>query len=178
MFWGKYRKKWYLRPFLTGDWQTWYAFLNAQSYISFGYMSYGRATKYVILSRDDRNVSFGRASKYVIWSGVENVIWSGVEIYHLVICHLVGRWNLSFGRVSTYVNWSGVELCHLVGCDTLSGFEIYHLVRRWNMSFGRASRYIIFLYFIWSNDKICHYVGLEIYHLVRRRIMSFGRASK
>ena len=113
----------------------------ASIYIIFGYMSYGRATKYVILSGDDRNVSFGRASKYVIWSGVENVIWSGVEIYHLVICHLVGRRNLSFGRASKYVIWSGVELCHLVG--------------RRNMSFGRVSKYVI-----WSGVKICHLVKI------------------
>jgi len=70
-----------------------------------------------------RNMSFGRASKYVILYGFKiSCLWSSVEICHLVgglkyviwcgieICLFVGRRNMSFGRESKLVILSGVKI--------------------------------------------------------------------
>ena len=105
-------------------------------------------------------------------------IGSGVEIYHLVICHLVGRQNfkicllvgrriisfgriMSFRRVSKYVISSCFEIYHLVIC---------HLVRRRKHVISSGVEVDHFI--------ICHFVAQQNMSFGRRRIMSFGHRSK
>ena len=68
------------------------------------------------------NLSFGRASKFVIWSGVNICQLVGRRIMSFGrVRYIVGLRNISFGQALKHVIWSGIKIYH---------FFIFHLVER------------------------------------------------